>query len=116
MNTRMEVMAMERLEPLEYNGERVLTTAQLAAMYETTMGALNSNFSYNRDKYVEGKHYYRLVGQEKRAFIEKSLEKVSQNGGMDYTHAPLYLWTMKGALLHAKSAYTNQAWAAIGDK
>lgn len=89
----------------EYCGIRVLTTEQLANSYETTSKILQYNFSYNRKRYTEGKHYIALQGEELRAF-KADLEI---QGNLKYAHI-LYLWTEKGALLHAKSLNTDKAW------
>ena len=89
----------------EYCGIRVLTTEQLANSYETTSKILQYNFSYNRKRYTEGKHYITLQGEELRAF-KADLEI---QGNLKYAHI-LYLWTEKGALLHAKSLNTDKAW------
>ena len=90
---------------VEYNNVRVLTTQQLAEAYETDSKTISNNFNRNRDRYVEGKHFICLEGDEKRAFvnhpqIDDGLKKAQK----------IYLWTEKGTFLHAKSLNTNTAW------
>lgn len=95
-----------QLSPIENEGKRVLTTAQLAEAYETDSKVISNNFNRNADRYTEGKHFYRLTGTDLKNFCIhqiddcKNLEKVRT----------LYLWTEKGALLHAKSLKTDKAW------
>ena len=97
---------MKDLKVIETKGVRVLTTKQLADAYETTADIVGYNFRYNKKRYVEGKHYILLEGQELKNFknanveIQRSLPKINK----------LYLWTEKGALLHAKSLNTDKAW------
>lgn len=91
----------------EYHGIRVLTSSQVAEMYGTDAKTISYNFSYNKKKYVEGKHYIKLEGNELRSF------KASREFPDCHKYsAHLYLWTEKGALLHAKSLNTDKAWEA----
>lgn len=94
------------LTPIEQCGQRVLTTAQLAEAYGTTTKTITDNFSNNKERYIEGKHYYRLKGDELRAF-----KNYTENFGVVNKRTPcLYLWTERGTLLHAKSLNTDKAW------
>lgn len=96
------------LQVVETNHQRVLTTAQIAEQYGTTADRISKNFSANKVRYTEGKHYYCLTGDDLKAFKDDFLnsELVKPNA------SSLYLWTEKGALLHAKSLNTDQAWQA----
>lgn len=96
---------MELPQTLEVKGIRVLTTQQLAEMYGTTRKLISYNFHYNKQKYVEGKHYIELTGTELKQF-KRCLEFQDSS---KYANT-LYLWTEKGALLHAKSLNTDKAW------
>lgn len=97
---------MEKLQVIEKENQRVLTTAVLAQEYETTEKIISNNFNRNKERYIKGKHYYCLEGKELKEFkvtipqFEGSLNKVNK----------LYLWTERGALLHAKSLNTDRAW------
>ncbi len=95
-----------RITPIENEGKRVLTTAQLAESYETTEKRISENFTRNEEHYVEGKHFYCLTGNELKEFL------YSANCGLQNSSKirTLYLWTEKGALLHAKSLNTDKAW------
>ena len=59
---------MYNLTTTEYHGIRVLTSAQVAEMYGTDTKTISYNFSYNKKKYTEGKHYIKLEGNELREF------------------------------------------------
>ena len=96
---------MNNLSVIEYQNQRILTTQQIADAYETDTALISNNFSRNKERYVPGKHYYCLEGEELRAF--KGSHQIDDN----LKFAPiLYLWTEKGALLHAKSLNTDRAW------
>lgn len=89
----------------EYQGTRVLTTSQIATMYGTDSKTISYNFSYNKKKYIEGKHYIKLEGTELKTF--KASREIPD---CHKYSAHLYLWTEKGALLLAKSLNTDKAW------
>jgi phage antirepressor YoqD-like protein len=98
---------MNQLNVIEQNGARVLTTLQLAESYGTDSKHINDNFQHNAKRYKLGKHYFSLEGQELKNF--KASTEISGN----LKFAPiLYLWTEKGAWLHAKSLNTDEAWEA----
>lgn len=99
---------MRQLQPIEQNGKRVLTTSQLAESFGTDEKRISENFSRNKDRYTEGKHYFLLQGDLLREFKETYPQIAEQS-----RRAPqLYLWTEKGAWLHAKSLNTDRAWDA----
>ena len=98
-------MTSTNIQVIEMQGMRVLTTAQLAECYETTTKIISQNFKRNSDRYEEGKHYICLKGDELRAFrANLQIEDLPKNLNV------LYLWTERGALLHAKSLNTDKAW------
>ena len=99
---------MNSLQVIERENQRVLTTAQIAEQYETTTERIKDNFNSNKARYTEGKHYYCLTGEELKEF--KNL--VGNSDVVDKRTPKLYLWTEKGALLHAKSLNTDKAWQA----
>lgn len=97
---------MNELSATEYRHIRVLTTQQIAELYGTEPQVITNNFNRNKDRYAEGKHYICLTGEEKSEFINKN-----QNDFSSFTRAKaIYLWTEKGAFLHAKSLGTDKAW------
>lgn len=95
---------MEELQIVEYNNIRVLTTQQVAEAYKTEQQIVTNNFNRNKERYIEGKHFICLKGDELRGFRAKNQNDVLPNANK------LYLWTQKGCLLHAKSLNTDIAW------
>ena len=100
---------MTDLMVIEQQGVRVLTTAQLAESYGTEPQIITNNFNRNKERYEEGKHYIRLTGAEKREFCNLNQIDVGTKA------ANFYLWTERGALLHAKSLNTDNAWEVYGE-
>jgi hypothetical protein len=97
-------MTSTNIQVIEMQGVRVLTTAQLAESYGTESQIITNNFNRNKGRYEEGKHYIRLTGAEKREFCNLNQIDVGTKA------ANFYLWTERGALLHAKSLNTDKAW------
>lgn len=96
---------IEQLQGIEYQGVKVLLSSQLAEVYGVETKQISYNFNYNKDRYKECKHYFALTGDEKKGFLNRhEIQDSSKNA------KTLYLWTEKGALLHAKSLGTDQAW------
>ena len=91
---------------VEYGGVPVLTTAQLAQFYECTERNIRDNFSNNESRFVAGKHYFKIVGDELKSFMSHT-----ENFGIVNKFAScLYLWTKRGAARHCKSVGTDKAW------
>lgn len=96
---------MNDIQKVEYNGVLVLTTQQIAKAYGTEAKIISNNFNRNKIRYIEGKHYISLTGEEKRRFLNHhQFEDGLKNANT------IYLWTQKGAFLHAKSLNTDTAW------
>ena len=95
-----------KLTPVEHNGQRVLTTAQLAEAYGTDVKVISKNFNRNKDRFIEGVHFYRLTGNELEKFCIRQNDECKNYEKIRV----LYLWTERGALLHAKSLNTDKAW------
>lgn len=93
---------MDQLQITEYKDIRVLTTQQIAEAYGTDSKTLSYNFNHNKERYIAGKHFILLEGEDLRAFRE--IHDLPSNLNR------LYLWTQKGAFLHAKSLNTDAAW------
>ena len=95
---------MNDLKITEYKNIRVLTTQQIAEAYGTDSKVISNNFNRNRERYVEGKHFICLEGDELKVF--KTNHHFDESSKIN----KLYLWTQKGAFLHAKSLNTDKAW------
>lgn len=91
---------------VEYGGELVVTTAQLAEFYECKVDNIGDNFRRNEGHFVEGKHFFKLEGDELRLFKNY----LAESGSVGSRAATLYLWTKRGAARHAKMLSTEQAW------
>ncbi|WP_337982617.1 ORF6N domain-containing protein [Lysinibacillus sp. C5.1] len=98
---------MKLLQIILYENCRILTTAQIAESYGTISDHIYKNFSENKDRYKEYKHFIKLEGKELLNFRETQQHLQISNQGR-----ALYLWTEKGAWLHAKFLNTDEAWDA----
>lgn len=96
---------MQDLQVIKVKGQRVLTTKQIAEVYGADVGTIQHNFRYSKKNYQLGKHYIELSGKDLQEFKDdpKMYEQIKYA-------KHLYLWTEKGALLHAKSLNTDKAW------
>lgn len=101
---------MQNLQAIEVRGVRVLTSKQLSECYGTTTDCIKQNFKTNRERFVDGKHYISLTGDNLRSFKNEVAESRSVNDNqvrishlVDGRASHLYLWTEKGAHLDAKS-------------
>ncbi|MCI8506891.1 MAG: ORF6N domain-containing protein [Lachnospiraceae bacterium] len=97
---------MQNLQVLEVQGQRVLTTRQLATAYATEVKVIQNNFRRNKDRYTVGKHYIYMDRDELR---EVKATYPQFEGELSRT-SRVNFWTEKGALLHAKSLNTDKAW------
>lgn len=93
--------------PVDYNGVRVLTTEQLAQAYECEPNNIKSNFNANKSHFKEGKHFFKLEGEDLKEF--KSLVRNSDLPINKFAPS-LYLWTRRGASRHCKMLGTEKAW------
>lgn len=100
--------------PVEWQNQRVLLTVQLAEKYGCSTKQLQQNFNKNKDRFVRGKHYFKLEGE-----VLKQFKADYFDGETDYfdkvelvnPRAPhLYLWTERGCARHAKMLSTDKAW------
>lgn len=55
---------MNQLQIVEHEGIRVLTTRQLAEVYETNENSIKNNFVNNKDRFIEGRDFYLLKGND----------------------------------------------------
>ena len=107
MENENTVQKINALAKMDWHEECVLTTAQLAEFYETSVSCIKMNFHRNRDRFIEGKHFFKIIGDELKHF----LGNLVTDGYLVDKHAPsLYLWTKRGAARHAKMISTSRAW------
>ena len=96
---------MNELKPINYNEEVVITTKMLAEVYECDESNIKVNLNSNKDKFIEGKHYYKLQGEElKNLRVSTPYLQISPKT------RTLYLWTKRGASRHCKMLGTDKAW------
>jgi phage antirepressor YoqD-like protein len=98
---------MSELVPIEFKNQRILTTEQLAEVYNTEPNNIKNNFNNHKNNFEQGKHFYLLQGKELREFksqvnnIDLPINKFASS---------LYLWTERGANRHCKILDTDKAW------
>lgn len=92
---------MNEIQKIEKDGQRLLTTQQLAEFYEVEPVKLQQNYANNKERYQNGVHYFVSLHGE---------ESYSKFSNSPFQTQPIYLWTKKGAFLHAKSLGTDRAW------
>lgn len=99
---------MNKMIPVEYHDIRVLTTEQLAEAYECDVKQIQMNYANNKDRFKEGKHFFKLEGNDLKAF-KASATDPKFLGQFKHTTA-LMLWTRRGASRHCKMLGTDKAW------
>ena len=70
--------------------------------------SIRKNFSCNKERFTEGKHFYSLSGNELREF--KNCVTESNSVGIGKRTSNLTLWTERGAARHAKMLNSDKAW------
>ncbi|EAA2712521.1 ORF6N domain-containing protein [Salmonella enterica subsp. enterica] len=106
MKTELATVAARDLQIIEYRGQRVVTNEQLAAGYSTDVANIKMNYSRNADRFVEGKHFFKVTGEELANLrVTFSYLQISSKT------RSLMLWTERGAANHAKMLETDQAWS-----
>ncbi|EHM2894213.1 ORF6N domain-containing protein [Escherichia coli] len=99
-------IAVETLSPITHNQIPVITTELLAQLYGTEAINIQVNHTRNRERFVEGKHFFKIEGTELREFKNRLTDSKS----VAKRARSLILWTERGAARHAKMLETDQAW------
>lgn len=97
---------MNKLMPLEFRNQRILTTEQLAEIYQAPIDNIKVNFNNHKSNFEEGKHFFLLKGEELKLFKNQ----VNNIYPVDKHTSSLYLWTERGANRHCKILDTDKAW------
>ncbi|WP_082683185.1 ORF6N domain-containing protein [Entomohabitans teleogrylli] len=97
---------VENLPVVTYNTLPVITTDMLAQVYGTETIRIQQNHKRNGDRFIAGKHFFKLEGDELKTF--KNRLSLSESVGK--RARSLILWTERGAARHAKMLETDQAW------
>lgn len=96
---------MNELTIVEHNNQRVLTTEQLAQAYGCEPTNIKKNFNSNKERFIEGKHYFKLEGDALH-----DLRVTNSDLQISPMTRSLYLWTERGASRHSKMLGTDMAW------
>lgn len=102
------MITVDTLQILLHNQIPVITTELLAQLYGTEAIRIQQNHSRNTERFVEGKHFYKLAGDELREM--KHRLSLSESVKIARNVRSLILWTERGAARHAKMLETDQAW------
>ena len=108
-------MDIKTLIPLDWQNQRVITSAQLAKVYGTTPARIKDNFHHAKKNFIEGEHYFKLSGEELKEFKESASEVLFSYRQADPSSfikatSTLMLWTHKGCVRHCKMLNTPEAW------
>lgn len=101
-------LSVSNLSIITHANQPVITTELLAQLYGTETNNIKVNHSRNTDRFVEGKHYFKLEGSD----LRELKHKVTQSNSVKIARnvKALILWTERGAARHAKMLETDQAW------
>jgi hypothetical protein len=110
MSSLTKAVTVETLPVIAYQGVRVLTTELLAQLYGTDDKNIHMNFSNNVDRFVAGKHFFKLEGEELKEFKRLSCPNDIGSPLISPFARNLTLWTERGAARHAKILDTDAAW------
>ena len=80
----------------------------MAQLYGTETIRIQQNHARNAERFIEGKHFYKLVGDELRGM--KHRLSLSESVKIAHNVRSLIPWTERGAARHAKMLETDQAW------
>lgn len=97
---------MNNLRIIEHEGIRVLTTQQLAEVYETSTENIKQNFKRNKERFNEGRDYHLLKGEQLKEFLQVTNSHLQNQSKI----RSMYLWTERGANRHSKILDTDMAW------
>ncbi|MCT4533726.1 ORF6N domain-containing protein [Halodesulfovibrio sp.] len=99
---------IETCEPLMYMGLPVVPTQLLAKLYGCDSGNIQRNFNRNAERFKEGKHYFKIEGDDLRQLKNHQTDcpmvKIASNASW------IIFWTERGAARHAKMLETDAAW------
>lgn len=94
------------MQIITHNSVPVVTTEMLADFYGTETNNIKVNVTRNSDRFEEGKHFFKLEGEELKQFKNR----VTESNLVQKQAKALTLWTERGAARHAKMLETDKAW------
>ena len=95
---------------IQYKAMPVMTTEQMAEFYGTDSVNIRKNYTRNAERFIDGKHFFKISGQELKDFASDFEVLTNSNMEISSKARSLTLWTEKGAARHAKILETDQAW------
>lgn len=98
---------MSNLTIIEHKGIRVLTTQQLAEVYDCTTMQILQNFNNNKERFEDGRDCFKLEGNDLAAF-KRVIDNI-EDPSIKFSSV-LILWTERGANRHSKILDTDKAW------
>lgn len=101
-------ISVESISLTTHQNIPVITTELLAQLYGTEVIRIQQNHARNAERFIEGKHFFKLVGLELREL--KHRLSLSESVKIARNVRSLILWTERGAARHAKMLETDQAW------
>lgn len=104
----MRNISIDKLPITTHCNIPVMTTETLADLYGAEPKLIRQNYQRNADRFIEGKHCFKLIGEELRTFKNESSQRGLLNIAPKVSH--LFLWTGRGAARHAKVLETEKAW------
>ncbi len=107
MKNELITIDNNNLPIIEWKGIRVVTTETLATGYGADIKNIQNNFIRNESRFVEGKHYFIVQGNE----LKELKNLPSLRGLVDKRTPKLTLWTERGSARHAKILETDPAWS-----
>ncbi|WP_425340878.1 ORF6N domain-containing protein [Arsenophonus apicola] len=98
-------ITVSNLSIITHKNIPVITTELLAQIYGTQPVRIRQNHNENKDRFIEGKHYFKISGDElKNLRVAFNYLQISPKTRV------LILWTERGSARHAKMLETDQAW------
>ena len=104
MMTEITIIATNETLPIrEYQGQRVVTLADIDRVHRRPVGTARRNFNENRHRFIENVDYFEVVAPD----IIRTLGIERPQGG---TPSKLILLTLSGYLMVVKSLTDDLAW------
>ncbi|HAF1587919.1 TPA: ORF6N domain-containing protein, partial [Salmonella enterica] len=102
-------ISVESISLTTHQNIPVITTELLAQLYGTETANIKMNFSRNTKRFVQGKHFFKLEGDDLREFKHSMSLRPSVSDEVTESYPvkiarnvrSLILWTERGAARHA---------------
>ena len=105
----MGTAIIPEIRQIDYSGQKVLSTLQLAKLFKCKRNNITDNFRNHKAEFVEGVDYFHLMGDELNALKQK--DKSAQNDLCAFSKysTNAYLWTIYGVEKLSKIIGTDAA-------